>query len=125
MKNEFWKEGLLRVVLFVIAPVIPFAFTVVACAMTARDSGYWAMILAGSILLIASLLPIFFLKEAFSKIIVSNTGITQKWRNKEINSIEWNSVTDVKLFVVGKGIYGLSFLEGDKSVDAVINQKNV
>lgn len=119
MQTTFWKEGIVKIVVLALLPLCPISMIIAGLILSFNDNGYWVLLGAGVLLLFMCLVPLLS-RDTFTKVLLSNSGITLKSRNTN-QHIDWYDVTDVKTTYSGYTIRYLTIITGETAINIFLN----
>ncbi len=119
MQTTFWKEGIVKIVVLALLPLCPISMIIAGLILSFNDNGYWVLLGAGVLLLFMCLVPLLS-RDTFTKVLLSNSGITLKSRNTN-QHIDWCDVTDVKTTYSGYTIRYLTIITGETAINIFLN----
>lgn len=122
MQVEFWKQGLIVIVVLSVGMLLPLGLIIAGIIMAINGSELWILIPIGVLVLFICLLEAIVDKDKFTKVILDNNGITTKCRKSNTDHISWCDVTDVKITWVARGILYLSFVGNNRQIDVALSQ---
>ena len=120
--NQFWKEGIVYVIVLSLIPLLPFSLMLVGFILALNNTEFWIMVYIGMFLWVISIIPLF-LPNTYSKIIISKDGIGIKYRNKIRSFYNWESITDVTTSYSGYTLRYLTFISDDSKINVELNLK--
>lgn len=119
MQTTFWKEGIVKIVALALLPLFPISMIIAGLILSFDNNWYWVLLGTGVCLLFMCLFPLLS-RDTFTKVLLSNSGITLKNRNKNLQ-IEWWDITDVKTTYSGYTIRYLTFITNETTINIFLN----
>lgn len=122
MKVTFWKNKNELFFGWLLSEIILTFLIIIFLILIITDKTYGFVAIGFILLFLINLYILFAQRSLLSKICFSKTCISWIWLKKEIQSINWEEITNIKVKNYGKTRY-LEFVAGDKSIDIDIDRK--